>query len=43
LGKYVSDTDIFLSYSREDRSAARHFAESFAEEGFTVWWDAALR
>jgi hypothetical protein len=39
----VSDTDIFLSYSREDRTAARHFAESFAREGFSVWWDAALR
>jgi hypothetical protein len=39
----VSDTDIFLSYSREDRAAAKHFAESFAREGFTVWWDAALR
>ena len=39
----MSDTDIFLSYSREDRAAARHFAESFANEGFTVWWDAALR
>ncbi|MEO7364841.1 MAG: TIR domain-containing protein [Sphingomicrobium sp.] len=39
----MSDTDIFLSYSREDRTAARHFAESFAQEGFTVWWDAALR
>jgi hypothetical protein len=39
----VSDTDIFLSYSREDRTAARHFAESFAQEGFSVWWDAALR
>lgn len=43
LGIYVSDTDIFLSYSREDRTAARHFAESFAREGFSVWWDAALR
>lgn len=39
----MSETDIFLSYSREDRTAARHFAESFANEGFTVWWDAALR
>jgi hypothetical protein len=39
----VPETDIFLSYSREDRTAARHFAESFANEGFTVWWDAALR
>ena len=42
-GIYVSETDIFLSYSREDRAAARHFAESFAGEGFSVWWDAALR
>ena len=39
----MSETDIFLSYSREDRTAARHFADSFASEGFTVWWDAALR
>ena len=39
----MSDTEIFLSYSREDRTAARHFAESFAGEGFSVWWDAALR
>lgn len=43
VGIYVSETDIFLSYSREDRTAARHFAESFGREGFTVWWDAALR
>jgi len=39
----VSDTDIFLSYSREDRAAARHIAESFVKEGFSVWWDAVLR
>jgi len=39
----VSETDIFISYSREDRAAARHFAESFTREGFNVWWDAALR
>jgi len=39
----VSGTDIFLSYSREDRTAARHIAESFTKEGFGVWWDAALR
>lgn len=36
-------SDIFISYSREERSAARHFAECFAAEGFTVWWDAVLR
>ena len=34
--------DIFISYSREDRDAARHFADCFEEEGFSVWWDAAL-
>ena len=34
--------DIFISYSREDRVAARHFAEAFEQEGFNVWWDAAL-
>lgn len=34
--------DIFISYSREDRNAARHFAECFEKEGFSVWWDAAL-
>jgi hypothetical protein len=39
----VSGPDIFLSYSREDRAAARHIAESFIKEGFTVWWDAVLR
>jgi hypothetical protein len=39
----VSGRDIFISYSREDRAAARHFAESFEREGFSVWWDAVLR
>ena len=34
--------DIFISYSRGDRAAARHFAKCFEDEGFTVWWDAAL-
>ena len=42
-GKIVTGRDIFISYSREERAAARHFAESFTREGFTVWWDAALR
>ena len=36
-------TDIFLSYSHTDMPAARRFAEAFGREGFTVWWDAALR
>lgn len=39
----MSGRDIFISYSREERPAARHFAESFAAEGFSVWWDAVLR
>ena len=39
----MSESDIFISYSREDRAAARHFSECFAREGFSVWWDAALR
>jgi hypothetical protein len=39
----VSGPDIFISYSREERPAARHFADCFAREGFAVWWDAALR
>ncbi len=39
----MSGPDIFISYTREDRPAARHFAESFTREGFDVWWDAAIR
>ena len=42
-GKFVSGIDLFLSYSREDRAAVRHIAESFEAEGFAVWWDAALQ
>lgn len=42
-GFCVSGRDIFISYSREERTAARHFAESFEREGFSVWWDAVLR
>lgn len=34
--------DIFISYSREDRPTARLFADKLGEEGFAVWWDAAL-
>lgn len=34
--------DIFISYSRQDQSVARHFAEGFEQEGFSVWWDQAL-
>jgi len=34
--------DIFVSYSRDDRSAAKRFAELLEREGFSVWWDAAI-
>lgn len=35
--------DVFLSYSREDQSIARRFAEALGQEGFSVWWDQSLR
>ncbi|NJC06643.1 hypothetical protein GGQ97_002436 [Sphingomonas kaistensis] len=38
----MTGRDIFISYSRDDRAAARHFAKCLEEDGFTVWWDAAL-
>ena len=38
----MSGTDIFLSYARTDRAAARIYAECLGHEGFTVWWDASL-
>jgi hypothetical protein len=34
--------DIFLSYSRDDQTTARLFAEGFEHEGLSVWWDATL-
>ena len=36
-------TDIFLSYNREDQARARMFAEAFAAQDFSVWWDADLK
>lgn len=35
--------DVFLSYSREDQPIARRFAEGLEREGFSVWWDQALK
>ena len=35
--------DIFISYNREDAARAKHFADAFAAEGLSVWWDVALR
>lgn len=34
--------DIFVSYSREDRSAAERISARLEDEGFSVWWDAAI-
>ena len=39
----MTSPDIFLSYNREDAAAARRFADGFAAEGLSVWWDTALR
>ena len=35
--------DIFLSYNREDQARAKLFAETFAAQGFKVWWDVGLQ
>ncbi|MGB8507930.1 MAG: TIR domain-containing protein [Pyrinomonadaceae bacterium] len=32
-------SDIFLSYSREDRPKAEALALIFAQQGWSVWWD----
>lgn len=34
--------DIFVSYSRDDRSAAQRISARLEQEGFSVWWDAAI-
>ena len=39
----MTSPDIFLSYNREDAAVAARYAEAFAAEGLTVWWDTALR
>jgi TolB-like protein len=39
----MSAPDIFLSYNREDQVMAKLFADSFAHEGMSVWWDVTLR
>ncbi|WP_265570780.1 TIR domain-containing protein [Sphingomicrobium nitratireducens] len=38
----MSGPDIFISYARADRKFASRFAGALAQEGFSVWWDAAL-
>jgi len=34
--------DIFISYKQEERSIAANLASRLTEEGYDVWWDAAL-
>ena len=41
--KSMTTPDIFLSYNREDAAVARLYADAFAGEGLSVWWDTALR
>jgi adenylate cyclase len=36
-------SDIFISYAREDQAVARLYADALEAQGFSVWWDAALR
>ncbi len=35
-------TDIFISYSRDDREIVSQMAASLAREGFNVWWDTEI-
>jgi len=35
--------DIFISYSHEDKSAAREFATYLEAQGYSVWWDKNLK
>jgi TolB-like protein len=39
----TTQPDIFLSYNREDQARAKVFAEAFAAQGFSVWWDVGLK
>ena len=38
----ATQTDVFISYSREDHAAASRFAQWCVERGWTVWWDDAI-
>ena len=35
-------SDIFISYSSEDRSKAKDIAEALKQQGFSVWWDRSI-
>src|SRR5690606_7715621 len=34
--------DVFISYKYEERNVAARLAERLTEQGFDVWWDAAV-
>jgi adenylate cyclase len=36
-------SDVFISYSHENRETARQFAQALQSEGLSVWWDDAVR
>ena len=36
-------SDIFISYKREEQSAARKLADALEKRGWSVWWDPKLR
>ena len=36
-------TDVFISYSHQDRDVARRFADALEAAGLKVWWDDHLR
>jgi adenylate cyclase len=36
-------SDVFISYSHENRSTARLYAQALEGQGLSVWWDDALR
>lgn len=35
----MPETDIFISYAREDREIVRRLANALAQKGWSVWWD----
>ena len=34
----MTTPDIFISYSRDDQTVARQYAEAMKAEGSEVWW-----
>ena len=36
-------TDVFISYSHQDREIARCYADALQAAGLKVWWDDHLR